>query len=70
MHCNVVLWSQNNVLHGVEGELRTNSAIPFLGGHRMALGCSGLHANVVLMPDEIAPRQNIYVELAPPSIIY
>ena len=23
---------------------------------------------VVLMPDEIAPRQNIYVEIAPPSL--
>ena len=33
------------ILHGVSGELRTTSAIPFLGGHRMALGCSGLHAN-------------------------
>ena len=42
---NVVLWSQNNILHGVSGDLRTNSAITFLGGHRMALGCFGLHAN-------------------------
>ena len=24
---------------------------------------------VVLMPDEIAPRQEIYVEIAPPSLI-
>ena len=32
-------------LHGVSGELRITSALPILGGHRMALGCSGLHAN-------------------------
>ena len=32
-------------LHGVSGELRISSALLILGGHRMALGCSGLHAN-------------------------
>ena len=32
-------------LHGVSGELRITSALLILGGHRMALGCSGLHAN-------------------------
>ena len=39
------IMSQNNILHEVAGELRTISAIFFLGGHRMALGCFGLHAN-------------------------
>ena len=34
-----------NFLHGVSGELRITSALSILGGHRMALGCSGLHAN-------------------------
>ena len=32
-------------LHRVSGELRITSALPILGGHRMTLGCSGLHAN-------------------------
>ena len=32
-------------LHGISGDLRITSALPILGGHRMALGCSGLHAN-------------------------
>ena len=42
------IMSQNNILHEVievVGEMRTTSAIPFFGGHRMALGCFGLHAN-------------------------
>ena len=30
---------------GVSGELRVTSTLPILGGRRMALGCSGLHAN-------------------------
>ena len=42
---NVGLWSQSNNLYGVSGELRTTSASPIFRGHRMALGCSGLHAN-------------------------
>ena len=36
------------ILHGVSGELRITSALLILGGHRMALGCSGLHANGLL----------------------
>ena len=59
------------ILHGVSGELRITSALCILGGHRMALGCSGLHANgcfKLLMPVGIAPRRKIYVEIAPPSL--
>ena len=41
---------KNNILHGVLGhrywgKLRTSGASPIFGGHRMALGCSGLRAN-------------------------
>ena len=39
------LMHANFFLHGVSVELRITSALPILGGHRMALGCSGLHAN-------------------------
>ena len=36
---------RNNILYEMLGELRTTNALAILGGHRMALGCSGLHAN-------------------------
>ena len=42
---NARLWSQNNILHGGQGKLRTSGASPIFGGHRMALGHSGLHTN-------------------------
>ena len=41
--CRIML--AKKILHGVSGELRITSALSILGGHRMALGCSGLHAN-------------------------
>ena len=41
--CRIML--AKNFLHGVSGELRITCALPILGGHRVALGCSGLHAN-------------------------
>ena len=41
--CRIML--AKKILHGVSGELRITSALPILGGHRVALGCSGLHAN-------------------------
>ena len=34
-----------NILYWVLSELRTTSASTILGGHRMALDCSGLHAS-------------------------
>ena len=67
---NVVLWSQNNILYGVVGELRTTSALPFLGVHRMALGCSGLHANGCFNADQNCPRPKIYAKFAPPCLSY
>ena len=57
---NVVLWSQNNILHGVSGELRTNSAIPFLGEHRMPWVALVCMQTVILMPDKIA-RAKIFM---------
>ena len=41
--CRIML--AKKISHGVSGELRITSALSILGGHKMALGCSGLHAN-------------------------
>ena len=45
-------------------------SVPLFGGHRMALGCSGLHANCFLMPIKIAPHPKFYAEFAPPYLIW
>ena len=62
---NVVLWSQNNILYGVSDELRTTSALPIFGVHKMALGCSGLHANGCFNANQNFPRPKIYAKICP-----
>ena len=42
---------KNNICMGYWGKLRTSGASPIFGGHRMALGCSGLHANYCFIAD-------------------
>ena len=53
-------WLQNSILQGNSGELRTSDASHIIGGHRMALGSSGLHANCYfsLLQKEIEWRRN------------
>ena len=62
---NVGLWLQNNILNVVSGELRATSASPILGGHRMALGYSGLHA-ILMSIKCLAP--NFYAKFALPYL--
>ena len=55
-------------LHWVSGELRITCALPILEDTEwpwVALVCM---QKVVLMSVGIAPRQKIYVEIAPPSL--
>ena len=59
-------------------ELRTSGASPIFGRHRVALGCSGLHANCYFTAERNspAPKNNnnnnnyyyYYDEIAPPYV--
>ena len=48
--------SQNNNLQGDKDELRTSGASPIFGRHRVALGCSGLHANSYFTAERNSPH--------------
>ena len=69
---------KNNNLQGDRDELRTSGASPIFGRHRVALGCSGLHANCYFTAERNspAPKNNnnnnnyyyYYDEIAPPYV--
>ena len=61
-------WLQNNnIFLGGRDELRTCGASLIFGGHRMTLGCSGLHANCYLLLNRNSPTPKIiYAEIALP----
>ena len=46
---------KNNNLQGDRDELRTSGASPIFGRHRVALGCSGLHANCYFTAERNSP---------------
>ena len=55
-------------LHGVSGDLRITSALPILGGHKIALGCSGLHANGCFNACQNYPAPKNLSKIALPSL--
>ena len=63
-------YARKKILHGVSGELRITRVLPILGGHRVALGCSALHANGCFnacrnfpMPKKGVTIQNINISI-------